>query len=179
MARRLRSAARAIPGRTTTGTSLPEARVLRADLRDFYEDYAACLDEEDLGRWITFFTDDGVYRVTSRENHAAGLPLCAIECVGMPMIRDRVAAIEATTVYEPRSLRHMVSCLRINRVEGGIIEAQANFAIFECLSDREPHVFMSGLYLDKVRREDAGFRFKERVCVYDNYRIRTSLVLPV
>jgi anthranilate 1,2-dioxygenase small subunit len=164
---------------TTTGTSLPEARVLRADLRDFYEDYAACLDEEDLGRWITFFTDDGVYRVTSRENHAAGLPLCAIECVGMPMIRDRVAAIEATTVYEPRSLRHMVSCLRINRVEGGIIEAQANFAIFECLSDREPHVFMSGLYLDKVRREDAGFRFKERVCVYDNYRIRTSLVLPV
>src|SRR5262245_58595308 len=100
---------------TTTGMPPAETRALRADLRDFYEDYAACLDEEALGRWTTFFTDDGIYRVTSRENHLAGLPLCAIECVGMPMIRDRVAAIEATTVYEPRSLRHMVSCLRVNR----------------------------------------------------------------
>jgi len=164
---------------TTTGIPQSEARALRADLRDFYEDYAACLDEEDLDRWTTFFTDDGIYRVTSRENHDARLPLCVIECVGMPMIRDRVAAIETTTVYEPRSLRHMVSCTRINRVGADMIESQANFAVFECLSDREPHVFMSGRYLDRVRREDAGFRFKERVCVYDNYRIRTSLVLPV
>jgi anthranilate 1,2-dioxygenase small subunit len=73
----------------------------------------------------------------------------------------------------------MVSCIRVNRTAGSIIESQASFAVFECLSDREPHVFMVGRYLDKVRREDSGFRFQERVCVYDNYRIRTSLVLPV
>jgi anthranilate 1,2-dioxygenase small subunit len=107
------------------------------------------------------------------------LPLSAIYCSGMAMIRDRVAALRAATVYEPRVLRHIVSCVRLNGVEGGVVRSQGNFALFESLSDREPHLLMSGRYVDKVIREGAELKFKERICVYDNYRVRTSIVMPV
>jgi len=67
----------------------------------------------------------------------------------------------------------------VNSIEDGRIEAQANFALFECLLDREPHILMVGRYLDILVRDAAGLRFKRRHCVYDNYRIRTSLIIPV
>lgn len=152
---------------------------LRQSLRDLYEDYAVCLDEMELEQWPDFFTEDAVYRVTSMENHAEGLELSAIACIGKPMIRDRVAALRATTVYEPRVIRHQVSCLRINGVDGDRVSAQANFALFESLADREPHLLMTGRYIDQVVRRDGALKFAERLCVYDNYRVRTSLIIPV
>ncbi|MBT0134853.1 ring-hydroxylating dioxygenase subunit beta, partial [Listeria seeligeri] len=58
-----------------TQIQLPDDTSLRARLRDFYDDYAYCLDEDRLEEWPDFFTEDCHYRVLSRENHDAGLPL--------------------------------------------------------------------------------------------------------
>jgi anthranilate 1,2-dioxygenase small subunit len=151
---------------------------LRAELRDLYDDYAAALDDLDFERWTGFFTDDCVYRVVSMENFKEKLPLSTMACHGTGSLRDRAAAIRQTAVFEPRTLRRMVSGVRIDAAEEEI-RAQANFAIFESLSDREPHLFMVGRYLDRVVRQDGQLKLRERVCVYDNYRVRTSLVFPV
>lgn len=155
------------------------AAALRAQLRDLYDDYANALDDLDLVAWTGFFTDDCLYRVVSLENFSQGLPLSTIECHGAGSLRDRIAAIRETAVYEPRTLRHIVSGVRVNAVEADDVLAQASFAIFESLSDREPHLFMTGRYLDRVVREGDRLKLRERVCVYDNYRVRTSLVFPV
>jgi anthranilate 1,2-dioxygenase small subunit len=152
---------------------------LRAELRDLYDDYASCLDEMDLDAWCGFFTDDCLYKVISFENYSQDLPLALIECRGIGMVRDRVAAIRETAVYEPRQLRHFVSGVRVDRVEGEVVAARANFLIAESLSDREPQIAMVGRYLDRLVRVGTALRFKERLCVVDNYRIRTSLVVPV
>ena len=165
-----------------TTTSFPptgDAAALRTQLRDLCDDYASALDDFDLTAWTAFFTDDCLYRVVSLENFSQGLPLSTIECHGAGSLRDRIAAIRETAVYEPRTLRHLVSGVRIRSMEAGEILAQASFAIFESLSDREPHLFMTGRYLDRVVREDGRLKLRERVCVYDNYRVRTSLVFPV
>src|SRR5690606_2595768 len=81
---------------------------LRADLRDFYDDYGTCLDALDLEGWINFFTDDCHYRVISQENMQANLPLGLIYCMNKNMLIDRVTAIRETTMYEPRMLRHFI-----------------------------------------------------------------------
>ncbi len=174
-------AAQARPGETLQVTDArgPSSAALRSELRDLYDDYAACLDDGNLDAWPGFFTEDCVYAVTSHENFSEGLPLAAIYCRGLAMIRDRVAALRAATVYEPRVLRHMVSCVRVKSAEAGLVRSEANFAVFECLSDREPHVLMVGRYVDVVVRHGAALKFQERTCVYDNYRVRTSLVMPV
>lgn len=156
------------------GTDAPT----RAQLHDFYDDYALALDDRDMDRWASFFTDDCLYRVISRENFDEGLPLCTMECRGMGMVRDRIAAIRETAVFEPRTLRHMVSCVRINEGTQGL-SSQANFTVYESLSDRESHLLLVGRYLDRVVRQGGALKFRERVCVYDNYRIRTSLIFPV
>jgi len=155
------------------------ATELRAALRDFYDDYAGALDDLDLDRWVEFFTEDCHYRVISQENARAGLPLGLIYCMNKNMLRDRVTAIRETTVYEPRQLRHFVSGVRINRSEDDIIHAQANFMVVESLSDQEPTVNLVGLYKDIIVRNESGFALKSRDCIYDNYRIRNSLIIPV
>ena len=49
----------------------------------------------------------------------------------------------------------------------------------ESLYDAEPQVLMVGEYIDTLVREAGGFKFKQRSAVYDNYRVRTTLVIPV
>ncbi|CAB3886533.1 Anthranilate 1,2-dioxygenase small subunit [Achromobacter aegrifaciens] len=162
-----------------TMTELSDTPSLRARLRDFYDDYAYCLDEDRLEDWPAFFAEDCHYRVLSRENHDAGLPLGLIYCMNKNMVRDRVTALRETTMFEPRSLRHFISGVRVLEVQGDHIVAQANFAVMESLSDREPTLNMVGRYLDVVRVTPEGLAFSRRDCVYDNYRVRTSLIVPI
>jgi len=156
-----------------------DASALRARMRDLNDDYAAALDDLDFAGWAGFFTDDCHYRVVSLENFKEGLPLSTMECHGAGSLRDRIAAIKTTAVFEPRTLRHIVGGVRIVQPADDDIRAQASFAIFESLSDREPHLFMTGRYLDRVVRAGDTLKLQERICVFDNYRVRTSLVFPV
>lgn len=159
-----------MPALDTTG--------LRARLRDFNDDYAAALDDGDFDAWAGFFTADCHYRVVSRENFSEQLPLSTLECRGIGSVRDRIAATRVTAVFEPRTLRHLVGGVRVLE-QGPQVRAQANFALFECLSDKEPTVFMVGSYLDRFVDGPDGLRLAQRVCVYDNWRVRTSLIFPV
>ncbi|CUJ99065.1 Anthranilate 1%2C2-dioxygenase small subunit [Achromobacter xylosoxidans] len=162
-----------------TQIQLPDDTSLRARLRDFYDDYAYCLDEDRLEEWPDFFTEDCHYRVLSRENHDAGLPLGLIYCMNKNMLRDRVTALRETTMFEPRSLRHFISGVRVIQAQGERIVAQANFAVMESLSDREPTLNMVGRYLDELCLTPQGPLLTRRDCVYDNYRVRTSLIVPL
>jgi anthranilate 1,2-dioxygenase small subunit len=152
-------------------------RELRARLRDFYDDYAHCLDDRNLDRWTSFFTEDAIYRVIARENHDRGLEHATIYCDGKAMILDRALAVQKTTVQAPRWLRHVVGGVRI-RSAGEVIRSEASFIICESLSDRDPRLFLVGRYVDQVVRLRDSFLFKERNCVYDNYRILNSLIFP-
>ena len=152
---------------------------LKQALVQLYEDYADTLDNGDIGHWPDYFTDDSLYRVTARENWAAGLPHATIYCEGIGMLRDRAMATLDCTMYEPRSLRHFLHGLRVTAIDGPVIHARASFLVIESVSDKEPYVHTVGQYVDTLVQGPHGLRFKERVCVYDNYRIYNSLVFPI
>lgn len=162
----------------TTVSQAEGARISRGELRDFYEDCAACLDAEDLAEFPGFFTEDALYQVISRENHDDGLEHAPIYCRGRAMIEDRVTATLKAALYQPRSLRHFISGVRITGMDADEVRVEANFLIVESLVEREPEILMVGRYLDRVVREGGRLKFRERTCVYDNYRIRTTLVIP-
>ena len=165
----------------STETLTPETslRISRGELRDFYEDVAFCLDREDLAAFPSFFTEDAKYQVISRENHDEGLEHAPIFCLGRAMIEDRVTATLQAALYQPRSLRHFISGVRILSEEPTEVRAEANFLIIESLIEQEPQILMVGRYLDRVVRAGGMLKLRERTCVYDNYRIRTTLVIPV
>jgi anthranilate 1,2-dioxygenase small subunit len=152
---------------------------LRSELRDLYDDVSAVLDAEALEDFAAFFTEDALYQVISRENHDDGLMHAPIFCKGRAMIEDRTTATRQAALYQPRSLRHFVNGVRVIGREGGEIQATANFLIIESLIEQEPQILMVGRYLDRLVREEGVLRFRERTCVYDNYHIRTTLVIPV
>ena len=153
-------------------------KALRSDLREFYEQYTICLDDNDFDRWLGFFTQDASYQITSRENFSRGLPLAAMSCEGKGMLQDRVTSLCKVLVYEPRIWRRYVTSLRIDRIEGNTIYSRANFLLYESMMDREPQLNMLGEYIDTIVHKDGAFLLKQRHCVYDNYRILTTLFAP-
>jgi anthranilate 1,2-dioxygenase small subunit len=155
-----------------------DSRALRLELQPLYEDYAACLDDGEINRWPDFFTDDANYQVIGRDNYDAGLTHATLYCAGKDMIRDRALAISETVVYEPRFLRHIVGGVRIKSTGKDVVSASANFVILESKSDQDPIIFLSGRYVDSLVKTGERWLFAERLCVFDNYRIRTTLVFP-
>jgi anthranilate 1,2-dioxygenase small subunit len=163
-----------------TRPTQPVSFELAYALQGFYDDYAAAVDVLDLERWTQFFTDDALYRVIARESYAQNLEHATIYCDGMNMLKDRATMIDQVAVFEPRTLRHFISGLKVREANGGIIRATANFLVIESVSfDAEPQILMVGEYVDEIRQDDDGFKFRKRDAVYDQYRIRTTLVFPV
>src|SRR5688572_8935854 len=120
---------------------------LRDEVRDLYEEIADRIDDDDVEALPSYFVEDCLYRVTTRENFDQGLPGALMYCDGLPMLKDRILAIRETQVYEPRSWRHFISGVRILGVEGDVVRARANFLVTEALSDQDPAVFLVGRYV--------------------------------
>lgn len=159
--------------------SISESQIMKLRLQSLYDDYAYVLDEQDLDAWLNFFTEDAHYRVISKENFDANLPLGLIFCMNKNMLRDRVTALRETTMYEPRAMRHFISGMHILGIEADVVRVQANFLITESVSDQEPEISMVGKYQDELVVTEDSVLIRKRDCIYDNYRIRNSLIIPV
>jgi anthranilate 1,2-dioxygenase small subunit len=152
---------------------------LRGELEDLYADYAEVIDSGALERWPAFFAEPCLYRIVSKENHDRGLPMSLMRCESLGMLKDRAFASQKLNVYGPRVWRHMVSNVRARDDDGTVIAVQANFSVFETLHDRHTGILVTGRYLDKVVRTDAGLKFREKLCVYDSALIPGSIVAPL
>lgn len=156
-----------------------ESLLLRNELTSLYERYARTLEQKDLHAWTGFFTEEALYRVISMESFKQGLPHATLYCDGKPMIRDRATLLGEVSYYENRQLRYFISGLNFSRSEDGVIHSRANFLVIESLFDAEPQILMVGEYVDEIEMEPEGLMFRKRSAVYDQYRIRTTLVYPV
>lgn len=164
----------------TETLSRVELRALRAGIEEFNTDYARVLDAGEIERWPDFFTENGFYRITARENHDAGLPVGLVWCEGRAMMLDRAAAIRNTMVYAPRYLRHYVTNTRVTGIDGnGAIEAESNYLVLETLMEGDSHILQAGRYLDRFVHRDDGLLLAARDCVYDTLLIPNDLVYPV
>jgi 3-phenylpropionate/cinnamic acid dioxygenase small subunit len=152
---------------------------LKLELQELYDAYVTCLDDNDLESWPEFFTDDCFYQVIPRENWDRDLPLATLRCESKAMLRDRVVSLRETSLYAPRTTRHLVSALSITGTQDGVIRTQANYCVLETVVDEATKVFNAGRYLDVVVREGEDLRFKEKHCVFDSVVVPTSLVYPI
>ncbi len=159
-------------------------RDLRFEIEEFNIDYAHTLDEGDLATWPDFFTADGFYRITSRENADAGLPIGLVYCDGRGMLIDRIRAVMKTTMHEPRYLRHYNSNVRVLDVDAeGAVRASANYLVVELVVETlmagETRILQAGRYDDTFVREDGRLLLKARDCIYDTLKITNALIYPV
>ena len=152
---------------------------LRLALEDLYAAYIGCLDEERFEEWPGFFTDPCVYKIVPRENFERGLPLATWLCESRGYLLDRVTAIRKTAMYAPRTMRRMVSAIRIEGWDGDALKARANYLALETLQDELTRVFNNGQYHDTLVVEDGRLRFREKICVFDSALVPNSLIYPL
>lgn len=140
--------------------------------------YVHALDDDRLEDWPGFFSEAGRYRITTAENHAAGLPLCIAQADSPAMMRDRVAALRHANIYEAQGYRHVVSATLITRVEGAIVEATSNFHVARIMHDGATLLFATGRYLDRIRLGDTPL-FEDKLVLLDSRRVDTLLAIPL
>jgi 3-phenylpropionate/cinnamic acid dioxygenase small subunit len=156
-----------------------DSRDLRQGIDDLFAAYAECLDEDRLEDWPDFFTDPCKYLITSRADHAAGLPHGVVYAASRGMLVDRVTALREANIFEPHHYRHIQGPWRLGTVADGIAEARTNFFVLRIMHDGDTAMFASGRYLDRIDVSAAPFRFRERLVVLDSRKIDTLLVIPL
>ncbi|MFM1816563.1 MAG: hypothetical protein RLZ98_3258 [Pseudomonadota bacterium] len=156
-----------------------EVLSLRPRVEDLYARYAHCLDDDELEEWPEFFTEKAVYRVATRENFSAGLPLSVLYCDGRAMMADRISAMRTANIYEPQVYCHLLSAVRLTGRDGDGWKARANFAVVRTMVEGDMMVFAAGRSFDRIVEEGGRLRFAERTLVLDSRSIDTLLVIPL
>ena len=157
-----------------------ERRNLRLEVEEFNTEYARALDSGEIERWPDFFSEDGFYRITARENFDENLPVGLVWLDGKPMIKDRVIAIQNTMVFAPRYLRHINGNVQILGVDNDLhVIAESNYLVVETLMEDESKIALVGCYRDCFIRDKENLLIKSRDCIYDSLLIANDLVYPV
>ncbi len=152
---------------------------LRCEIEDLYARYAACLDSGDLREWPEFFVEDCIYKVIPRENYDRGLPLATMAFESRGMLRDRIFGTAETLFHQPYYQRHIVSGLRVTGEAEGVIACEANYLVIRTKMAEPPEVFNCGRYVDKLVRDNALLKFREKLCVFDSELIPNSIIYPL
>ena len=148
-------------------------------LTALYAEYADAVDDKDWDKWVSLFVEDCEYKVQPRENYERGFPLCTLALLSRAMLEDRAYGIRETLFHDPYYQRHVVGAPRVLKVEGDVITAQANYAVFRTKLSQESTVFNVGRYLDRVRITPEGLKFASRLCIYDTEMIPNSIIYPI
>ena len=148
-------------------------------LTQFYQDNAASIDLEDWESWYDMFTDECTYKIQSRENYDRELPMAALSLDGKGMLKDRIYGVTETIFHDPYMQKHVVSAPRIISAADGVIEAQANYAVFRTKNDGIADLFNVGRYVDRFVVQGEKLLLESRICVFDNDMILNSLIYPI
>jgi anthranilate 1,2-dioxygenase small subunit len=141
--------------------------------------YVECIDDDRLEQWPEFFSDSCLYKIISRENADRDMPIAAIFCDSIGMLQDRVVALRKANIYAPHFYRHLISNVHIKRVEDRVVEVQSNYVVLQTLMNGDTHIYNAGKYLDQIVFEESGPRFRQKVVVFDTYRIANLMVTPI
>jgi salicylate 5-hydroxylase small subunit len=148
-------------------------------IQQLYADYASAVDSGQWDLWPEFFTDQCIYKIQPRENFERGFPLSTLALTSKAMLKDRVYGIRETLYHDPYYQRHVVGAPMVRKFEDGRIHCEANYAVFRTKFDKESTVFNVGRYLDIIVQTPEGFKFAERICVYDSEMIPNSIIYPI
>ena len=149
------------------------------EARSLLRDYTYALDSGKLADWPMFFTEQGLYRITTRQNHEQGYPLSIMLCDNRNMLYDRLEATEKANIYEPHYYRHILSDSQPMQSTAGVVAARTSFLCVRTMLDGSTLLFASGEYHDEVVREDGALRFRSKTVILDQSRIDTLIAIPL
>ena len=156
-----------------------DERALYFHIERLFANYCAALDEGELEAWPEFFLEDGLYQMIARENYAFGYPIPLLLLDSKGMMHDRVYSLRHANIYQPHRYRHAQSAVRITAQDADGVRVSSSYIVAQTLTDGTTAIYQAGSYYDWLVDTAAGWRFKQRICVYDTSRVQTLLATPV
>jgi len=158
---------------------MKDTLIARLTVEAFLAEYMHAIDADRLEEWCDFFTEDGTYRVTTRENADLGLPLNLMSCKGRGMFKDRITALRTANIFEPHVYCHIPGALRVTGMNGDVIESESTFTIIRTTNHGDMCVFVCGRTRDRIVLRDSRPKFIDRTVILDSRQIDTLLVIPI
>ena len=152
---------------------------LRLRIEVLMAEYVHCIDDDRLEEWPNFFTDEGIYRITNRENYELNLPVNIVYCNGIGMFQDRVSALRKANIFEPHTYVHITGGLKILESDGTTHQTKSNFTIFRTMAEGDMSIFACGKYVDQIVEQGESLKFSERTIILESRQIHTLLVIPI
>jgi 3-phenylpropionate/cinnamic acid dioxygenase small subunit len=160
-----------------------DATAVRHEIEDLYRREVMLLQNGRYEEWLSTFTADLRYRAPvvrvadSREDVVAGPTELAYFDENRTTLEVRARKLTSTmawTEYPPSRLRYLIQVLEVAPAgEDGEVEAQSNFVVYQTRHDSTEHLFF-GLRVDRLRREDGGWRVAERRIELDRSRLASE-----
>jgi anthranilate 1,2-dioxygenase small subunit len=141
--------------------------------------YTRCIDDGNLEAWPDFFDEGCIYKITTADNHHAGLEAGVIFATSKGMLRDRVASLREANIYERHVYRHFLGQPWILSEENGEVRSETSFFVARIMRDGTTDVYATGRYIDVYRLNGAAPKLRERIVVCDSSRFDTLLALPL
>ena len=82
-------------------------------------------------------------------------------------------------MYAPRSIRRLVSGIRVVGWQGETLSVKASYLALETLLDEPTRVFNCGEYRDQLIAVGDRLKFREKLCVFDSLLVPNSLIYPL
>lgn len=140
--------------------------------------YVRCIDDDRLEEWPELFTERCLYKVTTAENQASGLPAGSIYCDSKGMLQDRVQSLRKANIYEPQRYRHLLSAIEVTGRHGDTAEVESDFLVVRTMENGSTLLFATGRYLDRIALGPTPL-FERKIVVCDSTRIDTLLAIPL
>ena len=157
----------------------PIAAQIRIQIENFLIDYVHALDDFELERWPTFFTENAVYQIIPRETYDENLPLGILFCKGRGMMQDRILALKTANIFEPHTNNHILGRPQLSQNLDGTINARSNFNVTRTMQDGRMEIYAVGKYLDIIVFDEGRPLFRERRVILESRRIDILLVYPL
>ncbi len=153
---------------------------LNARLIELNAGYARAIDDGNFEAWPEFFLEDCLYKLTSADNHAAGMEAGVMYADSRNMLRDRISALRVANIYERQRYRHIVGLPAVLSIDGASARSEVPFMVVRIMRDGTMALFATGRYLDRVVVDgDGTLRFRERIAVCDSNRFDTLVAIPI
>ena len=141
--------------------------------------YARCLDDNRLGEWPDFFTEDCRYLIQPRDNLERGLEGYWLYFENKRMLRDRVVSLKEVNIYQIHYERRMVSNVALLGRDGDAWLARANYMLVHTDNEGRSKIFSVGEYRDRLVESGGALRLRERQVVVDTFTVPSHLSMPI
>jgi len=156
------------------------AAAMERSIHDLINDYADCLNSDELERWPELFLENGNYFILSRENLDAGLDGGYwMYCTSQAMMRDRVTSLRHITEFNDFYYRHMISNIKIRAGDRKEFKVRSNFFVVLVNYEGKFDSVITGEYRDKIVEAEGKLKFRERLVIPDTFHPVSSIVKPL